>query len=299
MTKARKLVVLLLSLLLVGVSGAALFAQAQQRSLFVSVLDQQGAPVATVSPADLTVREDRVQREILRVAPSDEPMQIAVLVDNSQAAESLIRDLRQALPAFISAVLADPDVRGKHQLSVVTMAERPTINTDYSSDESQLLKGAGRIFSMSDSGAYLLDAITEASEGISKRGPSRPVIVVVTTEGPDLSYRQYEQVLRTLKGSGAQLHVISVGSPVNQSNDRNIVISQGPRDSGGSYDSILTGMALAGRLKQLAAELTGQFRVTYARPQTLIPPETVTISGAKAGLTVRGTPAVEPLAKRP
>ena len=54
------------------------------------------------------------------------------------------------------------------------MAERPTINTDYSSDESLLLKGAGRIFSMSGSGTYLLDAIAEVSEGISKRGPTRP-----------------------------------------------------------------------------------------------------------------------------
>jgi hypothetical protein len=196
-------------------------------------------------------------------------------------------------------VLADPEVRGKHQISIVTMAERPTIHTEYSSDESVLLKGAGRIFSMSGSGTYLLDAITEVSQGIAKRGPTRPVIVVVTAEGPETSYRQYEQTLSALKVSGAQLHIVTVGSPVNTSNDRNIVIGQGPRDSGGSYDNILTGMALTSRLKQLAAELTGQWRVTYARPQTLIPPEMVTVSAAKPGLTVRGTPAVEPLAKRP
>jgi hypothetical protein len=42
-------------------------------------------------------------------------------------------------------------------------------------------------------------------------------------------------------------------------------------------------------MKQVATELTHQYRVTYARPQTLIPPEQVTITAAKPGLTVRGT----------
>jgi hypothetical protein len=30
--------------------------------------------------------------------------------------------------------------------------------------------------------------------------------------------------------------------------------------------------------------------VTYARPQSLLPPERVTVTAAKPGLTVRGTP---------
>ena len=43
-------------------------------------------------------------------------------------------------------------------------------------------------------------------------------------------------------------------------------------------------------MKQIANELTHQYRVTYARPDTLIPPEQVTIAAAKPGLTVRGAP---------
>jgi hypothetical protein len=152
---------------------------------------------------------------------------------------------------------------------------------------------------MQGSGNYLLDAIVETSEGIVKRGAMRPVIVAVTTEGAELSYRQYQQVLEKLKSGGAQLHVVTIGSPRNEQIDRNIVIAQGPRDSGGSYDNLLTGMALAARMGQLANELTQQYRVTYSRPDTLIPPEKITVSSGKAGLTVRGTAAVEPLVKQP
>jgi hypothetical protein len=116
------------------------------------------------------------------------------------------------------------------------------------------------------------------------------VIVAITTEGPELSDRQYESILEPLRESGAALHVLIVGAPVNQSHDRSMVLDLGPRDSGGRRDTLLTGSALTSRLKQVAAELTHQFKVTYARPQTLIPPEKITVSAAKPGLTVRGTP---------
>ena len=42
--------------------------------------------------------------------------------------------------------------------------------------------------------------------------------------------------------------------------------------------------------RQVADELTHQYLVTYSRPQMLIPPEHVTITGKRSELTVRGTP---------
>ena len=84
-----------------------------------------------------------------------------------------------------------------------------------------------------------------------------------------------------------------VGRPVNQSHDRSVVLDQGTRDSGGRYDTILAGTALTARLKEVARELKSQYRVTYARPQTLIPPERVTVAAAKPDLTARGTVAHE------
>src|SRR5947209_2443021 len=70
----------------------------RERSLYVSVVDQDGAPVPDVTPADLVVKEDNLTREILRVAPAEEPMQVAVLVDTSQAASEHVSHIRQALP---------------------------------------------------------------------------------------------------------------------------------------------------------------------------------------------------------
>ncbi len=258
----------------------------------MSALDKTGAPVSDLAPSDITVREDKVAREVLTVEPAAEPMQIALLVDNSQAAAPFIRDYREGLAAFVEALTSGDGPGTRNEVAIITMADRPTIATDYTTDRGALVKSAQRIFSSSDSGAYLLDAIIETSQGITKRRSPRPVMVAISTEGPELSDRFYQQVLSTLRASGAALHVIVVGRTTNDSHDRSIVISEGPQSTGGNYDTLLTSTALTGRLKQLAAELTRQFRVTYARPQSLIPPERIAVSSARPGLTVRGTPVI-------
>ena len=80
------------------------FAQVDERIMYASVVDDKGQPVLGLNARDLIVREDGQAREILRVAKDDDPMQVALLVDNSQAAEPYIRDYREALPAFIAAL---------------------------------------------------------------------------------------------------------------------------------------------------------------------------------------------------
>jgi hypothetical protein len=263
-------------------------AQAVQRSIYTSALDQSGEPVPNLGPADFVVREDKVAREILNVVPATDPMQIALLVDNSQAADPYTRDYREALPAFLNTIAADQS-GAKHQVAIITLAERPTINTDYTFDVAQAVKGAQRIFSMPGSGAYLLDGIIETSQGIVKKGFTRPVMIAITTQGPEMSDREYMTVLERLRESGAAFHSIMLGTPRNNNYDRSVVLDMGTKDTGGRNDTLLTGTALTSRMKQVATELTHQYRVTYARPQTLIPPEQVTITSAKPGLTVRGT----------
>jgi hypothetical protein len=272
-------------------------AQAQQRVVYASAVDQNGAPVADLGPRDFVVREDKMTREILNVTRASDPMQIALLVDNSQAADPYIRDLREALTGFINTIGADPS-GAKHQVAVITIGERPTINTDYTTDLDRAVKGAQRIFATPGSGAYLLDGIIETSQGIRKRESTHPVIVAVITSGVDLSDRPYQAVLEPLKNAGAAFHVVVVGRPITDDQDRMMVLDLGTQDTGGRYDTVLTGTGLTPRLKQLAEELTHQYKITYARPDTLIPPDKVTVSAGRQGLTVRGIAGRAPEGRR-
>ena len=141
-----------------------------------------GAPTSV--PSDFVVREDNVAREVLKVAPATEPMQIALLVDNSQAARDYISHYRQALPEFVATLAGSGEGSIKNDVAIIAIAERPTILTDYTTNLVNLKKGIERLWSQRGSGAYLLDGIYETAKGFKKRDAQRPVIVAITAEGP-------------------------------------------------------------------------------------------------------------------
>ena len=268
-------------------------AQAIERAMTVTVVDEAGTPVPELGPSDFIVREDNMSREILRVGQATEPMQIAVLVDTSSASRNNIAHFRTALPPFVT-MLTNPNTSGaKNQVSIIATGERPTILTNYTSSVAELQRGINRLWALPDTGAYLLDSILEACEGFAKREARRPVIIAITQEGRELSYRHYDQVLGPLRDSGAAFYALAIGTPSGSLDDearsRNIVLDEGTRGTGGSRDQLLTPMALPGRLKQLGTLLTHQYLVTYAHPDSLIPPEHVTVAAKQPNLKARGT----------
>jgi len=277
-------------------SPALLLAQALQRSLYVSVLDESGAVVRDLGEKDFVVREDNLAREVLRVAPATAPMQVALLIDNSAYTSRYIRDFREAAKEFVLGMTSGPV---KHEVAIIGIAERPTILTDYTSDRKKLEAGVGRIFTQSQGGLYLLDGIYESANALKKREASRPVIVAVATDGREFSNRYHDQILTALKGAGAAFHAVILGPPgaedvvSTEGRERAMSLDMGTKATGGRYDNVIAASALPARLKQVADELTHQYLVTYARPDQLIPPEKTTVSATRPGLTARGTPVKE------
>ncbi len=253
--------------------------------MYVSVIDEAGAPVPGLGPSDFIVREDNVVREVLRVAPADEPMQIAVLVDTSQTARNDIAHMRTALPPFVAAVTEAAQGERKNQVAIIGFGERPTILAEYSTMPAALQKGIDRIWAAPNSGAYLLDAISETCQGFKKREAQRPVIVALAAEGEEYSFLSYQQVLDRLGAADAPLYALMLGTPNSslrdESRNRQIVLDRGPSSSGGYREQLLTSMALEGKLKMLANQLTHQYLVTYSRPESLIPPEHITVAATK------------------
>ena len=255
------------------------------RDIYVSVLDSKGAAVTGLGAADFAVREDTVEREVLRATPATDPLDIVLLVDDSQAATRAIPYLRDGLSRFIDRM------HGKAAIGIVTLGERPTSVVERSTDVAALKKGVNRIFARPGSGAYLLEAISEVSRGFQKREAKRPVIVAITIEGVEFSNLSYERVLDDLYKSGAALHVLAVGTPVAITSDeirnKNVVISDGTDATGGRRDQLLSELAIPETLTKVAGELLHQYVVTYARPDALVPPEKVQVTVKKPGLTAR------------
>jgi len=261
-------------------------AQARPTDIYVSVVDSKGEPAAGLTADDFRVREDGTAREVLKAGAATGPLTVALLIDDSQAASPALQMMREAVEAFITALA------GKAEISVVSIGERPTIVVDYTTDQKRLHDGAKRIFPRSGAGGYLMDAIVDVSRGMQKRKPARPVIAVLMMENSvEFSNRHYDNVLSELAKGGAALHIVALGQPSGSLSDelrnRDHVVAVGTERTGGRRENVLALTAAAPKMKQLAHELLNQYVVTYARPDTLIPPEKVEVTVTKPGLTAR------------
>ncbi len=281
-----------LAALALAAAVAGLDAQSRPRKIYTSLVDKKGAPVATVTPADVVVREDGVAREILSVTPATDPMRVALLVDNSQAATQSIQFMRPALSDFATRLTG-----AGHSVALITLGDRPTLQVDATTDLARLKsRGIDRLFAQPSSGMYLLDALIEASRGFLKNDTPRPVIVSVTTEGKEFGNASAETVIRAIRDSAAQYYalVITEGERAGDADDevrqRNVVLDRGTRENGGTRETVISNLSLKGRLDTLASELLGQVAVTYASPDRLVPAEKITIAAAREGFTARGVP---------
>ena len=283
-------------------SGMAAHAQSVERRMVVSVLDDDGAPVTSLTAADFEIREDDAAREVLHVEPAGGGRQIAILVDTSEAAVRMVSDFRRGLAAFVDGM------REGNRISIVSFGGPPRILVETTDSAERLEGGVDRVFPQTGQAAYMLDAIYEVSQGFARRRAERPVMVVLTTEGLDYSNRRSRDVLERLADSGAALYTLSVearrsafgtqgafgGLPGGvdlrqQEFERDRVLARGTGESGGRHRDLLASSAVERAMRELAAELRNQYLVVYARPDLLIPPEEVRVSVDRPGLTARGT----------
>lgn len=277
--------------LVLGTGGERASAQAdrQQHTLFVSALDRDGQPVEGLGADAFLVREDGVQREVLHVLPADEPIDITVMVDTSQAARETIPFLRSALPAFLESLTPE------HSVSLVGLADRPTILVPSTSETARLTERVAGLFPTPQSGMTLLDAMVEVSAGIRQRDPARAAIVAIVTDGAEFTNRYAKDVVSALVDARTAVHLVTIGRFVEDvehaERERGFVIAQAPRATGGQHISMLSPHALGDKLEQLADVLTSQYELVYTRPDALIPPDTIEVTSTRDGLTVRGTPA--------
>jgi len=272
--------------LVLVLSSSTVWAQATERTVYASVVDKNDAPVTGLSASEFIVREDDTAREVLRVTPATEPMQIAVLVDTSQAMEEHMLDVRTALRNFFK------EMAGKHDIALIGLGERPTVLSDYTRDAARLDKAVGSVFARTGSGTYIMDAIVEASSGMERRKATRPHIIVYAARGPEFSERSHQSVVDALRESGATLHTLMLNKPGGMMGTREEqelaqAVANGTKATGGRRDDLLTPMALSDHLLSLAKELENQHQVVYARPSRLVPPKTLEVTSKRPSVTVR------------
>jgi VWFA-related protein len=264
----------------------------------VGVTSGNDVPVTDLGPADFTVREDGLAREILRVEAAPLPTHLVLLVDDSQITQPSITYLRTALTTFvqrISAAVPEGQAGLQTQMAFWTFGERPTQRVDFTTAPALIERAIGKLFHITGSGSYLLDAVIDVSKSLKKKEAARPVIVVFCSEdGAEFSNRTSKDVSDALQDAGASLWAVTlqVGNQRTSSTEareRAILLGDVTRTSGGYNKVILTPQSLESGFTTIANNLTGRYLVTYGRRDTLVPPSKLEVDVKRQGVQVRAS----------
>jgi VWFA-related protein len=260
----------------------------RERRVVVSVLDRAGNPAAGLTPADFTVREDGIAREVIKVEQSTAPMQIAILVDTSAGMQISLRDVRLGIATFARSVWSrNPD----SDITLMEFGERPRVLIPATARAETLKNGIDALFEHPGSGAYLQDAVVDAARTLKSRAAPRPVIVVFSRESsPEFSTRQSGPVEAAIKDTNAQLWslILREGSPAasDEAVQRDVVLGDVASRSGGARETVLDRMGIEPGFARLGDRLAAQYVVTYGRPESLIPPTKLEVTGKRADTRV-------------
>ncbi len=280
------------------------------RSVYVSVTGAEGQPVTELTPKDFRLRENNRDRIVTAVEPASERMRIALMVEELLTPTDSVR---QGILEFFQATVRRAEIAfvvidgtGGNREIVPYTTELNTLAAGIRTLPTPLRREAGLV----------PEAIFEMATTFVREPPERPVIVVIAMalNAPDRTSRQQPQaVLDRLRDGRAQLHVVSVQAlrspgvggdtrysandplgrvgdpdfPVPEPNDREEVLTRGPRQSGGGLWPINVLAGVPSAMRSIATDLSNQYKLTYELPAGVSPSDRVDVSISRRGVTLR------------
>ena len=260
-------------LLLCGCGLAATLAArpqpASDKTVFVGVVDQSGKPITDIRMGEILIREDGEDREVVSIKPATESLYVALLADTTPGAEEYIRDIRDGFSAFVRQVgAAAPDA----QMLLMEFGQAAVVITPFTNDVEALDKSINRLFPKPRAASVLLEALIASSNELAKRQSRRRAIVAFNMEPSDEQSREEpRQINESLRRSGAQLWSVSLQKGANKNAQRDVVLVQLVKNSGGRREFIVAQSAIGTYLTMYADALTSQYEVTFKRPGSARP----------------------------
>ena len=220
-------------------------------TVHVTVRDRGGRIVRDLAPADFRLIDSGFGRRIEDVFASDAALSIAVLVDvsGSMAIDGNIDRARRAVDALAGALQP-----GRDELALFTFDTVLREITPFTSDLDRL--GAPALAESPYGKTSLYDAIADAATLVARRSNRHRALLVVTDGVDNGSLRTAGDVSGVASAIAVQVHVITVGGPL----DRRDGIG-GAAGPGGA--------AVAASLADLARWTGGSVRAAGTRDELL------------------------------
>ena len=287
---ARPLLTAAVAVALLAAGPSLKAGDALDKSLFLSVLDESGAPVKDLGLGDILIREDTTDREVIAVKPASQPISVAVLVDTAQGTrvadaygtvEQYTTDIRKSASTFAKTLLSkSPDAA----VSLMEFGQAAIPIVPFTKNIEDFEKGVAKIFPKANVPSVLMEAIVEANKGLASRPSPRRAIVTLNLEPSDEQSREeIKPILNSFRESGAQLWSVSVQRGGLKNSKRDVVINDFAKNTGGRRDFIVGISAVPQIFQKYAEALTYQYEVVFKRPEGKKPPQQIMVGLARQG----------------
>lgn len=275
---------LLLVLAAVGQPAGVSAAQSADRTIYVSVMDSNGAPVGDMKPDEFSVKEDGEARTITKVERASEPIHYVIMVDTTPNLSGAVNDLREGIKGFTTLLLSvDP----KSQFSFVEFGGASMTVMDFTSEQAKIESSLGKLMPK-PSESVLNEALVDVAKKLAAMPPStRKVIITINLEPTkDSTNVQARQVAEEVRKSGAIVWSVVLQEGTRRDANRENLLKGLTANTGGRW-VLLQGPArtnLGNVLRSIAANSFSQYAVTFtsdpAKPAKITD---VTVSRQGAG----------------
>jgi len=303
---ALRTVALVVAAALAGLPAGGTVVYAQQPiQLFLSAVDNDGTPVTDLKAEEVLVQVDGADCSTTRFEAIDWPTKLTIMVDNSPVFNDALRQLREALRAFVTALPTEMEV------SLISTAPAPRFVYRQGNDRVKLMSSID-LLTPDSAAPRFIDAMAEAAERAAKEKAGKeknnffPVFFIIGNNGVEGSSPRDYQVNKLFKQ--ASENAVTVHIVMLSNSSRQVDIGSGTNQievglrltqlTGGRYEAIaaqtrLTTLlpAFARQIAKSHARQSHQYRIT-CQPPAGAKPQRVTASTLRpnlsAALTIDG-----------
>ena len=257
------------------------------RTVYVSVTDAQGAPVAGLTAADFAVKDGGKEREVVTAVPAKTTLRLALVCE-----ERLVSDgnIRTAMYEFMKTL------HGSAEIALITVGLRNTTVVDYTSNPDALVGALNQLSLNPNPNSNMSEGVLAVAKTFEEPHVERGAIVVLAFSGGQSGGASSKEVLDHLRQSGAVMHSVTlagfdgggstgVGALADASN-REQVLGDGTKQTGGRRIEIPATTAATRALQQIAGELLAQYALTYSLPEGVKPDRKFSATTKRKGVTL-------------
>jgi len=234
-------------------------AQSSGRIMLASVVDTSGRTQVDFGVDDFVIKEGGDEREVLDVHVADYP--IVVLIDDDPQANHL-ESIKAAITRFVARI-------GERPVAVGTLSAPTEFVASLENTREEVVERLEKMKMTTTAGTpSTLPSVAHAARVLQDTGSPFSAILVVTGRAIDARVPVEGDLLPTITGSGATVHVVESQADATQSESVPDLLRVLADQTHGQYTTIFTSASYGTALDRLADKLSAELMIQY-----LVPPD--------------------------